>query len=132
MSVSRDLRAFAIGLTVFVTLYAVDFLVLAQTEHMAGVGEVVVAVGYAIPVIAGGVTAFFCGGRDFASVAGVGIFGSLLVALLNALAALFGMPTDFSGWSSVPLVAVLSLFVQVPLALIGGAVVGKWLRPRRA
>ncbi len=117
---NRDFRAFAIGLAVFTALYSV-FLLLP-----------VYPLFFAIPLIAGGVVAYLSGRRQFAAVLSLGVVGSGVVAVLNFAASAIGLPSDFPGASSIPLVAALSLLYQVPLVLVGGAVVGLWLRWRHA
>jgi len=117
---NRDLRAFAIGLAVFTALYAVIFLVPVYPLY------------FAIPLIAGGVVAYMSGRRQFAAVLSLGVVGSGVVAVLNFAASALGVPSDFPGASNIPLVAAFALLWQVPLVLVGGAVVGLWLRGRDA
>jgi hypothetical protein len=117
---NRDLRAFAIGLAVFTALYAAFLLVPIYPVY------------FVIPLVCGGVVAYLSGRRQFAAVLGLGVVGSGVVAVLNFAASALGYPSDFPGASSILLVAGLSLLWQVPLVLVGGAVVALWLRWRHA
>ena len=83
-------------------------------------------------MVAGGVTAFFAQRRQFAAVLALGVAGAILVSLINLVGSLVGIASDFPGLGSVPLVFGLSLLVQVPLVLIGGALVGLWQRSKHA
>ncbi len=128
----RDLRAFVFGLAVFVALYMLYWIALATPLDESPAGHALMGLGYAIPLVAGGVTAYFSGEHQFAAVLSLGVVGSVVIAVINSLASAVGMRVDFPGLTSIPLVAALSLLVQVPLVLLGGAVVGLWLRSRHA
>jgi apolipoprotein N-acyltransferase len=96
------------------------------------VGYAILGFAYLVPIIAGGVTAYHSRRRQFAAVLALGVTGAILVALINWVGSSVGIASDFPGMASVPLVAALSLLVQVPLVLIGGAVVGLWRRSKHA
>jgi hypothetical protein len=130
--VDRDIRAFIAGVAVFVALYALYWCALAVGGNELQVGIAIIGFGYAVPLIAGGVTAYLSGGYQFAAVLGLGFAGAGLVATINFVASSFGFSSDFPAAASIPIVAILSLLVQVPLVLIGGAVVRLWLRWRHA
>ena len=129
---ARDRLAFAAGLTVFVALYALYWLVLAVRLDNAALGFAVVCFGYAVPLLAGGVAAYISSQHQFAVLLLLGVTGAVAVSLINFAASSLGARVDFPGASSIPTVAVLSLLVQVPLVLVGGAIVGLWLRSRHA
>lgn len=128
---NRDVRAFLAGTATFAVLYAAYFAAVTQASNHA-VGTVLMVLAYVVPLVAGGVTAYLAGQRQFAAVFALGVVGAGLVAVINFVASSLGAATDFPGLASVPLVAALSLLVQVPLVLVGGAVVGVWLRSRHA
>jgi hypothetical protein len=116
----RDFRAFAIGLAVYTALSVLYFAAPLFPLY------------FAIPVISGGVVAYLSGRRQFAAVFSLGVVGAAVGAALNFVASSLGAPSDFRRASDIPFVAVMSLLYQVPLVLIGGAVVGLWLRWRDA
>ena len=128
---NRDVRAFLAGTAAFAVLYALYFAAVTQVSNNV-IGAVLMGAAYVVPLVAGGITAYLAGQRQFAAVFALGIVGAGLVALINFGASSLGAPTDFPGLRSVPLVAALSLLVQLPLVLVGGAAVGVWLRSRHA
>ena len=128
---ARDTLGFAAGLTVFVALYALYWLVLAVRLDNVALGFAVMCFGYVVPLVAGGVAAYLSQQHQF-GVLLLGVTGALAVSFINFAASSLGARSDFPGASSIPTVAVLSLLVQVPLVLVGGAIVGLWLRSRNA
>jgi len=129
----RDIRAFAVGVAAFVVLYAVYWAGLALALDASPVfGYAVFGFAYLVPLVAGGVAAALAQRHQFATVLLLGIAGAVLVAVINFIGSSVGIPSDFPGLGSVPLVAALSLLVQVPLVLIGGAIVGVWQRRRHS
>ena len=131
-SMSRDIRAFAVGVALFVALYAIYWLALAVGVNDERLGLAVAGLGYAVPLVAGGATAYLAGSHQFAALLALGVVGAASIGVINFVASALGASSDFPGAASIPLVAALSLFVQVPLVLVGGAIVGLWLRSRHA
>lgn len=129
---ARDIVAFAVGVAVVVALYALYWAALAMDIDNPRVGITIVGFGYAVPIIAGGVTAWLSKQHQFAALLILGVVAAVLVAIINFVASALGFASDFPGASSISVVAGLSLLVQVPLVLVGGAIVGLWLRSRHA
>ena len=129
----RDVRAFGVGAVVFVALYTIYWVALARVRDVSPLfGHAVLGFAYLVPIVAGGVTALLSQRRQFAPVLALGIASAILVSLINAIGSSLGAPSDFYGFESIPLVAALSLLVQVPLVLVGGAVVGLWQSRKHA
>ena len=129
---SRDIRAFVVGVALFVALYAIYWLALEVGVNDGRLGLAVAGLGYAVPLVAGGTTAYLAGSHQFAALLGLGVVGAVSIGVINFVASALGAGSDFPGARSIPLVAALSLLVQVPLVLVGGAIVGLWLRSRHA
>jgi len=93
-------------------------------------GVAVVLSSMAIPLVAGGVTAYVAGRRWFGVSLAVGAVGGGAIALLNLLTAWWGGSSRPPDVVEGMLMVVSSVVFEVPLVLIGGAVVFLSLRGR--
>ena len=128
----RDALAFAAGLGVFVALYALYWAALAARLDSTALGPTVIGFGYAVPVVAGAVTAYLSRQHQFAKLLLLGLTSAVVLSIINFAGSSLGVGSDFPEASGIPIVAVLSLVVQVPLVIVGGAIVGLWQRSRQA
>jgi len=120
-----DIRAVVVGLGIFVVLNLAYFSFLTWVNDVPSfVGALVYVSGYAVPVLAGAVTSFLARGRQFAAVLILGLAAAVCVGAINLFWSWLGLPTDLGDLTNFPVVVGLSLFVQVPLVVVGGALGG--------
>ena len=116
----RDIRAFSVGLGVFVALEVV-FLGLATqlTDVPPLVGWIVPALWYAAPLISGFVYGCIATKPSSTTVLLQGVASSICVGSLNLAADGLGVPVDLGGVQSLGWVVGLSMIVILPLVVLG-------------
>ena len=118
-----DLRAFAIGVGVFVVSYAA-FLALGTwvRDVPPSVGWLILAAGYAAPLVSGFVCGYIAQKWQFLTLLALGIGAAVCLGGLNFAWGELGFPVDLGGSRNLPWVIGLALLTVVPLVVVGGAV----------
>ena len=123
---ARDLRAYVIGVSVFVVLTIAYLTLITSSSNVPEyVGWTFLAMGYAAPLVSGFVCGYLAQQRQFLTLLALGISAAVCLGGLNFASGALGFPVDLGGLGGMPLVVGLSLFTVVPLVVVGGAVGAK-------
>ena len=120
----RDIQAFTAGLSVFFLLVLAYFLLAAASGNSVSpvLGWSITSLQYAAPLVSGAICARIARDRQFLALLALGVAASVVVGVLNFALSALGLPADLGGVANLPWVIGLSLFVQLPLVLVGGAI----------